>query len=450
MSLRRVTGIGLGLLALSVPMFAFAVASDGASMRGDAYPTQVRRQLHYRRASDGVRSSAPQGSGTSWGSAGSGGSGGSWGSSSGGKKPNATTGAETGFSIAVAGNTAVVAAPGTSDDAGLASIWERSGRHWKKAATLADPRGDAGDWYAWAVAISSTKSGTYVAVGGNDTNTQQDAIYIYKGSGTHWHREAKLLDPGINSQDMYGDSIAISPSVLVVGASCYNANMGEIWIYSRLITGWHLRNMYIDPGNSHDDNFGQAVGVSGRNVLIGAIDKVYVYTRTSRNRWRRSATIANPGRAKDNFGASLAVFGSTVLIGAPTGVPGGIISSPVGAGAAYVFQKSGMSWRKRQKLTAPGGLGQKFGFSVSFDGRAMLIGVPTYLSHGTINCGAAFLATRSGGKWVVHHSIVKIQNENCYTNDGIGWSVAISGNTGIIGSPWTNSNQGVAYFAPLS
>lgn len=351
-----------------------------------------------------------------------------------------------GLAVAVSGNTAVVAAPGVATNAGTAFIYERSGKTWHRAATLSDPRGQANDWYAWDVAIFSTKTMIYVAVGGNDTNNLDDLVYIYAGSGKSWQLEATLADPGHSGgADMFGDSIALSNTTLVVGAACYFNFTGEIWIFERSGRRWVLQAHRIDPLDTGGDDFGTSVAASGSTVLVGAQDgKAYIYKANSRHRWRLSATLHNPGMAMNQFGRAVAISGGTAVIGAPGEVPNNILPPPPGPGAAYVFRLSGTRWRLRQKLDAStGGARDEFGFAITMTGSNMLIGSPTY---GTTNCGSAFVAVQSGGRWIIRK---RLPNQNCTQDALFGFSVAQSNAIAVLGAPGTNSGNGAVYFRSL-
>src|SRR5262249_27172062 len=65
--------------------------------------------------------------------------------------------------------------------------------------------------------------------------------------------------------------------------------------------------------------------------------------------------------AGDLFGTAVALSGDVVVVGAPEAAT----AAGTGAGAAYVFVRSGSSWTEQQKLTAADGLpNQNFGFAV--------------------------------------------------------------------------------------
>jgi hypothetical protein len=351
---------------------------------------------------------------------------------------------QAGFSVAISGNTAVVGAPGMAKDAGTAYIYEREGERWRREATLPDPRGAPHDDYAWAVAISDAGTRTYVAVGGNDTNGDPDRVYIYEGSGKRWHREATLDDPGGHSKDMYGESMAISGTTLVVSAPCIDDNMGDIYIYERFGQQWTMQAAETDPAAKPDDLFGRSASTSGNRVLVGAVDVAYVYTNTRKFGWQLTAVLHNPGTKKDNFGTGAYLEGSTAVIGAPGGVQGTPIDSPLSSGATYIFTMTGKTWSKPEKLTPPAGAqGDEFGYAVAATSKNLVIGMPLY---GKVSCGTSFVYVLSGRKWLERRQLL---NRNCTQGDAFGFSVALSASTGVIGAPNAENGKGAAYFRSL-
>jgi hypothetical protein len=331
---------------------------------------------------------------------------------------------------------AVVSAPGVNSYTGTAYLWERNGGSWHKVRALPDPRHAAGDNYAWAVGISSTKAGTYVAIGGNDTNGKPDRVYIYTGSGLSWRLQATIKDPGTSFKDMYGDNLAISPSTLVVGASCGQANSGAAYIYRHEGSRWVLQDSILDPRATTDDFFGEAVAVSGNRVMIGSVGYVYAYTRTPGKGWTQTAIIANPGPSGDSFAQSVALSGTgtTAVLAAP-GVP------PVGA--AYVYHLSGTTWSKQQELTEPGG--GEFAWAVAMSGSELLVGMPI---GGQPNCGAAFAYKLSGTKFTLQKQIAD-PALSCTSSDKFGYAVALTGTYGIFGAPGANNGKGANYELPI-
>jgi hypothetical protein len=348
-----------------------------------------------------------------------------------------STGNEQGRSVAISGNFAVGGAPGVQEDAGAAYMWHREGgTEWRKVATLPDPRHAKDDYYAWAVAVSSTKSGTYVAIGGNDSNGKRDRVYIYTGSGTRWHLQAPINDPGTSYKDMYGDNLAISSSTLVVGASCGPSNSGAAYIYHHDGSRWVLQDSIHNPLGQAGNFFGEAVAVSGNTVIIGAVGWAYAYHYTSAKGWTRTATIANPGPSDDSFGQSVGLSGTgtTAVIAAPGSPP---------VGAAYVYHLSGTTWSRVQQLTESGG--GEFAWSLAMAGNELLVGMPI---GGKPDCGAAYAYKLSGTQFALQTEMTD-PDQSCTSGSEFGYAVALTTTYGIFGAPGADNDHGANYELPL-
>ena len=122
-------------------------------------------------------------------------------------------------------------------------------------------------------------------------------------------------------------------------------------------------------------NFGRSVAVDGDTIVIGAPyagtgGAVYVF-RASDGKQLAMLT-ADDGAADDGFGYSVAIDGDTVVIGARFDDDGGLTS-----GSVYVFRKSwfGDTYAQMAKLTASdAAAGDCFGTSVAIDGNTVVVG----------------------------------------------------------------------------
>jgi hypothetical protein len=100
----------------------------------------------------------------------------------------------------------------------------------------------------------------------------------------------------------------------------------------------------------------------------------------SGGKWTQQAEItASDGQAEDWFGSSLSLDGKTLLVGAPDRKLG----PDENAGTAYFFVQSGESWTQQAEFptpaesTNPGGeSGDQFGLSVALSGNTAVIGSP--------------------------------------------------------------------------
>jgi FG-GAP repeat len=358
--------------------------------------------------------------------------------------PNPTVGS-LGYSVAISGEVAIVGAPGVSNGTGAVFLYRHVGRSWPLQAEFTDPRNQTLDEFGWSVAIASSSAGTYAAVGASAGNGNVNIVYIYQLLHGKWRQQTALQDPGASDLDNFGDSVAITPNTLVVGAPCVGNERGKFYVWLRFGERWVPEAVESNPANKPRQWFGASVSISGNNILVGAVDSAYIYSGAPRHHWHRTATLRNPGSAKDYFGWDVALSGATAAIGAPGGIPSMVITSPLSAGATYVYMLRGNTWSLRGKLTPPrGASGDQFGYSVALAGNSMLIGMPLY---GSTGCGKAYEFELSDKKWLPSR---QIRNPHCNGKTEFGFAVAQSGSSGALGAPNCNSLHGAVYLRKVS
>ena len=167
-----------------------------------------------------------------------------------------------------------------------------------------------------------------------------------------------------------------------------------------------------------------ATGVDGNQAdssLPGA-GAVYVFARTGTT-WAQQAYIKAGVASVGGFGTAIALSsdGSTLLVSAPNEAP------PGGQGAAYVYVRAGTTWALQTRLASPTPTnGDLFGQSValSADGNTAAIGAYGESSY----AGGVHLFTRSGTTWTHEAAIdsTTLQTATPVANDNFGWSVALS------------------------
>jgi hypothetical protein len=277
----------------------------------------------------------------------------------------------------------------------------------------------------------------------------------------------------------YGYSIAISQdeSTMVVGAPDDSSdaaginsvlNAGAVFVYIKSGGIWVLQQKIIASGTNARgelDGFGQSVAISGDTIVVGApyhsYDAIganyfygsgaaFVFKRTS-GVWAQQQKIVGVGinsRAEyDNFGWSVAISGDTVSVGSPqhdADASGNVSGSVWDTGAVFIFKRSGVSWALEQKIIAQGVGGtltsDQFGTSVAMDGDTIVVGTPgqDYDAAGintAFTAGAAYIYTRTAAVWTVQQKIVATGVNARKQDDFFGASVAISGETIVVGSP---------------
>ncbi|GJM24740.1 MAG: hypothetical protein DHS20C16_11550 [Phycisphaerae bacterium] len=132
--------------------------------------------------------------------------------------------------------------------------------------------------------------------------------------------------------------------------------------------------------------------------------------------------VASDGAAGDSFGV-VAVDGDTAVIGAP--------GDNDDRGAAFVFRLIDGTWQQIRKLTADDlSTNDDFGTSVAISGGTIVVGVPA--GDGAVeNSGVAYVFSEGGGDW---QQVAKLEGNDANESDYFGISVAIDGNTAIVGA----------------
>ena len=263
----------------------------------------------------------------------------------------------------------------------------------------------------------------------------------------------------------FGISVAIDGDTAVVGADRENDKTGSAYIFTRdSATGEWSREAKLD-GEAAGDQFGWSVAVDGDTVVVGAhaydgeddggntlinSGSAYVFTRTN-GVWTQQAklTAAVP-EAYAFFGGSVALHGSTLVIGSRLYDAGGYL----GAGAAYVFTEDSVTgaWSQAAKLTASDGFPLAyFGYSVAVDGDTVLVGAfGSSTAFGRIDYGSAYVFAKRASGWADGNETTRLTASNRQLNDYFGFSVALDGDTGVIGArlhndPDAGAGSGAAY-----
>jgi hypothetical protein len=288
------------------------------------------------------------------------------------------------------------------------------------------------------------------------------------------------------SGDRFGDAggVALSGDTLAVGAYLEDSSAtgtdgdqlndaapgsGAVYVFTRDSSGRWSQQAYLKASNAEaGDWFGYSVALSGDTLAVGAVREassatgiegnerdngmpgagaVYVFTRDAAGRWSQQAYLkpSNTG-GNDAFGSSLALSGDTLAVGAvgessaATGIDGdefGNTSS--GAGAVYVFTRSGSAWSQQAYIKASNTRAfSAFGASLSLSGATLAAGAPGEGSAArgvdrdqsdtsAPQAGAVYLFERDGaGRWSQQ---AYIKASNTQAGDGFGSRVALSGDS---------------------
>ena len=357
-----------------------------------------------------------------------------------------------GSSVAVQGDTAVIGADGNDDegsDSGSAYVFTRSGAVWSEQAKLTASDSATGDFFGWSVAISGDTA--LIGAHWDDEGSIIDSgsAYVFTHSGGVWSEQDKLTASDSAAGDNFGTSVAVHGDTAVIGMDG-DDDGGSAYVFTRTGEGWSQQAKLTASDPAVGDSFGISVAVHGDTAVIGAwgdddggsgSGSAYVFTRTG-GVWSQQAKLtASEPAAGDNFGISVAVHGDTAVIGAYLDDDKSIIDS----GSAYVFTRSGEVWSQQAKLTASDAtVGDSFGIAVAVYDDTAIIGA-WYDDDGGSDSGSAYAFTRSGEVWSQQ---AKLTASDPAADDWFGYSVAISGDTAVIGMDGDDdggSDSGSAY-----
>ncbi|MEN8131781.1 MAG: FG-GAP repeat protein [Pseudomonadota bacterium] len=362
-----------------------------------------------------------------------------------------------GASVDVDGNTAVIGArysDGTEINSGAVYVYVQDvDGLWMPQAKLSAPDGVNFDEFGYSVAINGD---TIVigAYGDDDNGSTSGSAYVFTRNGSTWSVQAKLIADDAATSDYFGFSVAASGNTAVVGAPQEDQmgfNSGSAYIFSRDNSGiWTQQAKLIASDGNFDDRFGISVSTDGDTAVIGAYKdddngtdsgSAYVFVRGVSGVWTQiSKLTASDGVASDRFGNAVAVDGDTAVIGALSDDDNGNAS-----GSAYVFTRSNSSWSEQTKLTASDGAsGDEFGYAVAITGDMAVIGARLD-DDILIDSGSAYVFTRIGTSWSEQ---VKLNASDGASGDAFGYSIAISGETVVVGAANDDDNgtaSGSAY-----
>ena len=248
-----------------------------------------------------------------------------------------------------------------------------------------------------------------------------------------------------------------------------------------LIAPAFVQQAYIKASNTDArDRFGEVLAIDGDTMVIGVqledssasgvngdqsndpsdptrfdAGAAYVFVRDELGGWSQQAYLkASNTDLDDRFGAAVAISGDTIVVGArgedsnATGVNGDESdNSSSGAGAAYVFVRNGTTWAQQAYLKASNTDSlDSFGAGVAISDDTIVVTAPAEDSlatgvNGDQGNGASITQPQTGAAYVFVRDELGTWTQQAYLKasntdlrDGFGGSVAISGDTIVVGT----------------
>ena len=295
-------------------------------------------------------------------------------------------------------------------------------------------------------------------VGAPGDDDDRGAAYVFtRNASGRWSQVAKLTASASDgaANDRFGHSVAVHGDTIVVGAPRHDnndvTNSGAAYVFIRDGAGvWSREANLTAADRAENDEFGYSVVVHDETVVVGApyhdanglsnSGAAYVFSKPTNGRWvttdTQTAKLTDVGgKALDRFGRSVAVHEMVVVVGA--------YFREFGKGAAYVFTEPSNGWAdppiaEPTQLAAFDGVADDyFGNTVAVDGNTIVVGA----NGDESGTGAAYLFTKSGGVWgnapesgSHREETAKLTASDGEGTDYFGASVAVKGNTVVVGA----------------
>jgi len=363
-----------------------------------------------------------------------------------------------GTSVTLSGNTVLVGAPfantSVSEMAGSVYAFVRSGVKWTQQAKLIASDGIESDWFGSSLALA----GETAVIGAPQIGAQSDGdnkgkAYVFVRKKTQWKQQETLTAKDGTNGCGFGKSVAISGTTVLVGSPFADmptgGDKGCIYVFTSnnsilnsMLGGtrsiWKQQARIVAGDGIEMDNFGHAVALSGNSALIGLSDSEHAYVFVRKGSvWSQQAILSNDDAGEyDTFGSSVAIAGDIAVVGAYHDDT----MAGVDAGSAYVFARNGNLWYHEKKLTAKDGARYDFfGHSVAISGDTALVGSFYSDTGAGVDAGSVYVYVRDGGLWSQQ---AKLTAKDAVAGDMFGWAVALSGDTALIGVPWGDTAVG--------
>jgi hypothetical protein len=341
--------------------------------------------------------------------------------------------------ISAAGTTAIASATQTGNYAGMVKVYAKSGGRWHTQATWTEPIARrAGNFFGEGVGVTSTAAvvgapGHYYVNSKGVREYDAGAVYFYARSRKNWHLESAWV--GTKANEFLGYSVAIAANTAVVGAP----GSGRAILFVSSGNKWNPTVVLI-PGGSVQGALGASVAISGSVVVAGdpyhdGHGIAYVFERSGKT-WRYSGPLIDPAPAvNDHFANVLGVSGNTIVVGTAYTCDA--------TGAVFIYGRTATGWHRQATLKNPRPrAGDNFGWGVAISGTRVLVGAPVMDEHPAAHCGTAYEFVRVGRSWPERSQVA---DPGCSVDDYFGDSVALAGQSAIIGAPGTRKLDGAVY-----
>lgn len=342
-----------------------------------------------------------------------------------------------GGSLAMNGRQVFVGQPGNTYSPGYVYVYAPDAKGaWRQVARLAAPDSAQADGFGRTLATD----GKTLLVTETDAIEAPGKVHVYqRGAGGGWSHVSVIA--GADSNARFGRTLALSGDMALIGATGVDSLAGALMVYRRNGSAWTLESTLHPDDRKAGNAFGGPVSTAGDLLVVGAAPTdsgtgaAYVFRRTG-NSWKQEARLAYPGRPElakaGRFGQAVLVAGERIYVGAPG------INQNLGAVVAFDHDSASGHWNPAATLfpfaAQPG---TQFGASLAASGREVWVGAPGanrfqgQVHRFTADTGARFT------------SVAAIASDSA-VQAAFGLGIVVNGNVAVVGLPFADNGQGLA------
>ena len=300
-----------------------------------------------------------------------------------------------------------------------------------------------------AVAISA--DGNTAIVGGYYDNSDTGAVWIYTRTGTTWAQQGPKLVAPDGGASYQGSSVALSAdgNTAMVGGSYGSGGTGGSWIWTRSGGVWTVQGpKLLGTGTTGNAYQGASVSLSadGNTALVGGASDntgagaVWIFKRTG-NTWTQQGPklvgTGAVGKARQGFAAQLSADGNTAVVGG---------WDDNGAhGAAWIWTRTDTTWTQQgPKLVGSSITALAYqGYSVGISGNGNTAIIGGYAENTYV--GGVWIFTRTDTTWRQQGPMLVGYDTTAWSHEGISVSISADGNTAIAGGLVDNNSTGATW-----
>ena len=344
-----------------------------------------------------------------------------------------------GQSVSLDGNRLAIGAflnDASGNDAGHARIYEWDGTTWTQLG--ADIDGEATFDFS---GISVSLDGNLVAIGGvdNDGNgSNAGHVRVYEWDGANWVQLGADID-GEAAEDRSGWSVVLDSTRLAISAYKNDGNgnnAGHVRVYEWNGSSWVQLGADID-GEAPNDAFGQAVALEGNRLAVCASFNDDAGRNAGHTRvyeWDGANWVQLgadiDGEAAGDSGKSVVLDGNRVAAGAPFNDGNGN-----NAGRVRVHEWNGSNWTQLGADIDGEASNDLMGLTMALAGNTLVVGAPYNDGNGS-NAGQVRIYQWDGTSWIQ----IGPDIDGEAAGDEFGTSVSLDGSRLAVGAPYNDGN----------